>query len=412
MPTNRIFGTLILCLLFFQFSCQKVKVNELIPDSCQVLVRINFPELISAKGQQEFISNTIFKKWNLKIEDSGLDFFQPAYFFQTSLEDQSGFFLLVGIASETSFLKTLQQIHPNGMVSEMADFQTYDLKNAKVVWQKNLCVFYFFNPITGPVFQSEEISQILVKEKLKRGNDPFIANEMISFRAKVEEENTLPLLPPLEASISGNMQLNAEKWEMDAVLKEGQFSTFLLPFEEPNFEEKENCQIKLALKPDWKKLGEMLSNYFDIPFVDELIEKLSAIDGPVYASILGCSQEEIQQNVELMAIYKNLNEAQETVDLYKKLGSIIRLPEAFKIENSGNQVHFSGTERKGPFMPLPEKLNNNALAKLLIKQKETYFSLVLQPGNDLNETRIKVNVTNPEKFDFSKPEDFLDKLPL
>jgi hypothetical protein len=124
------------------------------------------------------------------------------------------------------------------------------------------------------------------------------------------------------------------------------------------------------------------------------------------------TQEEIQQNVELMAIYKNQIEAQETVDLYKKLGSIIRLPEAFKIENSGNHIRFSGTERKGPFMPLPEKLNNNALAKLLIKQKETNFSLVLQPGNEKDETRIKVKITNPEKFDFSKPEDFLDKLPL
>jgi len=409
---NRIFGTLILCLLFFQFSCQKVKVNEWIPDSCQVLVRLNFPELISAKGHQEFISKVIFNKWKIKIEDSGLDFFQPAYFFQTSLGDQSGYFLLAGIASETSFLKTLQQLNPKGMVSEMADFQNYDLKDAKVVWQKNLCVFYFFNPITGPVFKNEAISQFLVKEKLKRGMDPFASNEMISFRAKVEEENTLPLLPPLEASISGNMQLNSEKWEMDGVLKEGQFRTFLLPFEEPNFEENENCHIKLALKPDLKKLGELLSNYFDIPYVEELIEKLSAIDGPVYTSTFGCSQEEIQQNVELMATYKNLNEAQETVDLYKKLGSIIRLPEAFKIESSGNRVHFSGTERKRPLMQLPEKLNSNALAKLLIKQNETHFSLVLQPGNEKDETRIKLEITNPEKFDFSKPEDFLDKLPL
>jgi len=399
-------------LLFFQFSCQKVKINELIPDSCEVLVRINFPELISVEGRQKFLSDAVYSKWNIRLEDSGLDFFQPAYFFKTSLESEKEYFLLAGIASESNFIKTLEKLNPEGKNTVNSDFQTFDLKNASVVWYKNRCVFYFFNPITGPILKPDQIKLLLEKENLKRRPDTFQEGEMISFRADIQEENTLPMLPPLEASLSGNLELYAEKWKMNAVLHEGQFSTFLLPFEEVLISENEKCFGSLQVKLEYAKLGKLMENYFYIPHLEDLTKILTSIKGPILTSAQGCLPSEMQNDLSLEAELETEKNVKDLNLLYESLGQMVVFKNDLQISNNQNRVRLS-SKLNAEFLPLiSRKSNEQILLKLDLNQGKSKGWLKLQKGSQKDEIKIHAEILNPEMFDLPESEEFLDNLPL
>ena len=412
MAKNQIIVCSFWCLLLLQFSCQKVKINELIPDSCEVLVKINFPELISAKGDQKFLSAAVHTKYNVRLEDSGIDFFQPAYFFKTDLGTESGYFLLAGIASESDFIKTLEKLNPEGRTTVSADFQTFDLENARVVWHKNRCVFSFFNQVIGPVLKPEQIQVLLDKEKLKRSPDMFPDNKMISFRADVQEENTLPMLPPLDAAISGSLQLNANVWQLDAVLKEGQFSSFLLPFDAPNLQQKQNCNAQLAIKPDWEKLGGVLSNYFDIPYLQELILNLNTIKGPVLATTFGCLPVENQKNIVVEAQFETDENGQKIIDLYQQLGNLTVFPNDFQLKKIEDHVRFSSKANQDYLIKLPVNENKKSLLRLILQQEKSKLNLNLQSGKQKGEIIIQSEILNPEMFEMPESADFLDHLQL
>ena len=406
-----------LCLfwgLFFQFSCQKVKVEQLIPDSCQILVRINFPELISAKGGQQHLVDMIQTKWNFDLQNSGLDFYQPAYFFKTQFENANGYFLMAGIDSETSFRKTLLKLNPTGKIEEFSDFHIFDLSGAKVVWQKHNCILYFFNPISGPEIKGEDLSQFLVKENVSRGQDPFPKKEMVSFKAEIQEESSIPLLPPVEANIVGNAQLIEGKWMLDAVLKEKQILPFFLPFDMPIAKSGANksCMIRLAVKPDWAKVGEALSGFFNFSFLNEAIDKMEKAEGPMWAMVEGCTVENIQKSASLAARFSSKQEADSVFELNSRIMKAITIPESLEMKTKDNWVYYISKGKTNHEFPQWNKSSNRALLWLEASQPESLIKLMVFPGSTKEEVKVSAEITNPEKIDFEEAENLFEKLPI
>ena len=409
---HRFFGKLLFLVFIFHFSCQEVKTSNLLPQSSSILLKVNLPELVAAKENQKLLNEVISNKFGLNIVESGLDFFQPVYFFKTTFEEKEGYFLLAGLVKQASFIKILQKLNPSGKVVKKEAFNCMDIQNARVVWNDKFCLFEFFDPILGAKFLPEELISFLEPGQISRGKDAFPTNKMISFRADIQEENTLPLLPPLDANISGNVELNAGKWKMDAVLTEGQFSSFLKPFDEPDFIEIPNCNINLAIKPDWEKLGNILSNYFEIPHLQDLILKLSTINGPILASGSGCSDEEMQKMLAFKAEFGTEKEAESLVNTVEKLGQVVLLPKAFKLHRNQKWLQYAEVGNSEFSTKGSNISNEQVLFKLVYKQAKSDFKLKFRKGTEKDKIEIEAEILHPEMIVLPETGNFLDKLPL
>ena len=409
-------GKLISLVFLIHFSCQKVKTSDLLPHSSSILIKINLPELISVKENQKLLNELIHNKSGINISESGLDFFQPVYFFKTTFAEKEGYFLLAGLEEQESFINALQKLNPSKKAVQKESFNCMDVQNARVVWKDNFCLFEFFDPILGSKFLPEDLAAFLKPDQIKRGIDSFPAKEMISFQANIEEEQTLPFLPTFDAKIRGQLGLQEKKWSLQASMIEAQYSLFFKPFPEPAVTCNEKCFGYVAIKPDLNSLATLLNSYLEtMDFYPNSIAglaKLNQAKGPIFGISTECNSEHWLNNLVLASFWGTSTEATTLKNMIASFLPQTGISKEYQAETRKNWVIFPKTKNANLVLPKEKEQGKNIVFWMNLKQNDSDCKLRIYKEGGANEFKIEANFSNLENVIWPDTKQILSKIPL
>ena len=372
--------------------------------------------MVELDGKQPFLSTVVKANFGFDLKESGIDFFQPAYFFKTNYISKDSYFLLLSLESEESFQIMLKRLNPNALITENGSSFWTDFKSSRIVWKSGFCLVYMFDPMVGSKYSAEELVAFFNPDQLKREKDSFNPAEMISFKANIHEENTLPFLPPLVAEVNGSASIQNQKWKLNADVKETEFSSFFKPFSEPGIQSKENCFAYLAIKPKLEVIATLLKGYLEtMDFYSSLIpvlEKLNQNEGPIWLFGKGCNIDELEKSFRFASASKSDKESTELAELILELLPKNMLIEDFKPKSDKNWLIFPNRSRSFLELPMDTQKAEQVVFWLNFKQNSAEVKLKISLAKEVGRFKMEGEINNPDKMNWPDPNEILSKLPI
>jgi hypothetical protein len=312
---------LIWIFLIFFSACQKGKVSELLPESTPVLVKINLPNITAEALKNPSLAKDFQDFFSFDPASSGLDFFQPAYFFQWQEGDWKGEFLLAGISNNAQWKTVLENQTKKSSLALEDGFFSHQGNGFLSVWNEDFTLVYFFDGISGPKVEVPKLVEFLQSKDRLKGKDPFSDEGLLAFKGKWEDKEWLGPLVNLQMEIEGKMEMEGESLVLKAEMVENNISNLLLSYGKPEGNFEDTCGIFMAIKPDIQKLKallQVLGKEEFPPSTLQILEQMEKINSPVWGSSHGCDEETIRQTLQISAKWSEKKQAEEVENWIKK----------------------------------------------------------------------------------------------
>lgn len=295
-------------------SCMQQKSNSLLPDSSAVLVKINLPEMASESIKNPELMKEFRDISGFEALSTGLDFFQPAYIFQSSDRDWSGYFFAAGITNTSKWQTFLEKQTRQESKNAGDGFMALHAPDLLCVWSDKIVLINFFRGISGPKADEEKLKDYIQAREKKEIPDPFTGEDLLSFRIHWIQNEWAGRLFDFEFDAEGKARQEGKNLVVEAAVREDSYSSMLLPFGMPDWQNNDSCGIAFALKPDIKMLRSRLKvlamqDYF--PDADAIPEAMEKTIGPFWASATGCDEESIRETFQLSAQWTGPQQSRE-----------------------------------------------------------------------------------------------------
>jgi hypothetical protein len=374
------FFKLAICLILIFFSsCSHPKVAELLPDSSQILAKINLPNWAELALKNPVLGTQLNDFAGLDLGKTGVDFFQPAYFFLLDEKGEKQSYLLLGLSNHGQFQRVLEDKANKKSQNLEGGGNFLHGANFLAVWQEKVALVYLFSGLTGPARKPESLFSFLISKERPKGKDSLSDLGLCQFRGVWQEKDWLGPLADLDFSFQGSLENMEGNWELHSEVVEDQFTPLFMPFGKPQFSGNEYCQYALAMKAEpqkWKPILALFGEEELPPLAWQIIEQFSAGDYPLLIKASGCGAEELQENFQLDIPCKTEKEVNEFKKMTEKFGFSI-FPNVISEPNSWLQVRM----KKGPFFPIPAfEQGDKCLFFAKLKENQSEGSLEIKPG--------------------------------
>lgn len=372
-------------------SCTRTTTTDVLPDSCQGVLKIDFPRLVPKLLLNRPIIDSIRNALRLPIDEMGINFLQPGYLFQMSSERGGEFYFLLGISDDEAFKKEIAQKHSDKKVETHGKFSSLWISEWQLIWNSDFLIGLKTDPLVGkPAWNEKWLDHFSPIEKNETEVPPESSSD-ISFFWNINEEFVEGKLPPLEVQLNGNANWNHPNFVLDASVEEHQYLALLKPFEKK--ETSVNRHVQMLLWPAMESILLQVESYGGNAFKNEMnpkiIDLIKKMDNPFECLISEDLDKNLTESIQVKAQFSNQNIAQE---LEKEVSSMLpgSIFKNYSTAESNGELVFFHQVAKPVFGTYSSNQTGNH-----------NFVFGLSQKNEKVETNLSLTLKKPGYYNFS-----------
>lgn len=381
----------------FSTSCQKATTSDLIPDSCQGLIKLDLPKLVPKLVTHPFVIDSLNHLAGFPLDKMGINFFQPAYLFQR--QGSSDLVFVLALNDAKKFSDVILGKFNAQKIEKKDEFSTFWVGHWELIWNENFLVGKKVDPLLGKPDWNPEWAKYFFVEKEKTTEVQLDEKSDIAWFWNIEEELVEGIIPPLELLIKGNGTWEHPKFSLRMQIEEHQYLALLHPF---TLESKSKAPIQVVIWPALESILLQIESYGGNPFKTEMnsqiLDMIKKMDHPFECLLVENKSEDLLQAIQIKTRYSDEKLA---ILMENEIRSM--LPKSvlskYTIERRGGEVAFFNQSSKPVF---------SEYTKTEKPMKNLILGLFQKDGG--METNMKLALREPGKYELTLDATHLERI--